>query len=280
MGVHVAYSMTDALEALALDPNAHVLAGGTDLMVEVNFGHRSPTDVVSLDRVAELRGWHHQGDTVRMGAGLTYTEMLQPAFGALVTGLSEAARTVGSPQIRNAGTVGGNLGTCSPAGDALPALSALDADITLASNDGTRSISVHDFMVGVKRTALTPGELITAVTVPVLAGYQGFAKVGVRNAMVISVVSAGLAVDRDTATVRLAMGAVGPTILRARAAEAWVADHVPWDGGPLPGAVAAEFGVRAAAEARPIDDHRSPAAYRRHAVSVLAGRLLRRAFPE
>jgi CO/xanthine dehydrogenase FAD-binding subunit len=278
MGVHVAYSMTDALEALALNPDAHVLAGGTDFMVEVNFGHRSPTDVVSLDRVAELRGWHRQGDTVRMGAGLTYTEMLQPAFGALVTGLAEAARTVGSPQIRNAGTVGGNLGTCSPAGDALPVLSALDADITLASNDGARSISVHDFMVGVKRTALAPGELITAVTVPVLAGYQGFAKVGVRNAMVISVASACLVVDRARRTVRLALGAVGPTIVRARQSEAWVAGELPWDGGALEPGLAAELGRRAGEEARPIDDHRSTAGYRRHAISVLAARLLQRAF--
>jgi CO/xanthine dehydrogenase FAD-binding subunit len=248
-------------------------------MVEVNFGHRRPTDVVAVDRVPELRGWTRQGDIVRMGAALTYTEMLDPAFAALLPALAEAARTVGSPQIRNVGTIGGNLGTCSPAGDALPVLSALDAIVMLASRDGTRDVSIHDFMVGVKRTARQPGELVSAVSVPVLQGYQGFAKVGVRNAMVISVVSACLAVDTVERTVRLAMGAVGPTILRARAAEAWVGGEVPWDGGRLDDAVVTEFGRRAAAEARPIDDHRSPARYRRHAVAVLGSRLLRRAFP-
>jgi CO/xanthine dehydrogenase FAD-binding subunit len=279
MGVVVPASLSDALAALAARPDAQLLAGGTDFMVEVNFGHRRPADVVAVDRVPELRGWERQGDIVRMGAALTYTEMLDPAFVALLPALAEAARTVGSPQIRNVGTIGGNLGTCSPAGDTLPVLSALDAAVTLASHDGTRDLSIHDFMVGVKRSARQPGELVSAVSVPVLHGYQGFAKVGVRNAMVISVVSACLAVDTVQRTVRLAMGAVGPTVLRARAAEAWVGGEVAWDGGRLDDAVVAEFGRRAAAEARPIDDHRSPARYRRHAIAVLAGRLLRRAFP-
>jgi CO/xanthine dehydrogenase FAD-binding subunit len=279
MGVLVAASLSDALAALADRPDAHVLAGGTDFMVEVNFGHRRPDHVVSLGQVAELRGWRRDGDTVVMGAGLTYTEMLEPDFAALVPAMAQAARTVGSPQIRNAGTIGGNLGTCSPAGDGLPVLSALDATIELASAAGRRSMSVHEFMVGVKRTALGPGEIVVAARLPILAGYQGFAKVGVRNAMVISAVSACLAVDGSTKAVRLALGAVGPTIVRPRAAEAWAADVLPWDGAPLDGAIATEFGRRAAAEARPIDDHRSTAAYRRHAAAVLATRLLRRAFP-
>ncbi len=279
MGVHVAASLPDALAALSDRPDAHVLAGGTDFMVEVNFGHRRPDHVVALGNVAELRGWRREGDTVVLGAGLTYTEMLAPDFAALVPAMAQAARTVGSPQIRNAGTIGGNLGTCSPAGDGLPVLSALDATIDIASAAGRRSMSVHDFMVGVKRTALGPGEIVVAARVPVLDGYQGFAKVGVRNAMVISAVSACLAVERSAHTVRLASGAVGPTIVRARAAEAWAAGVVPWDGRRLDDAVAAEFGRRAVAEARPIDDHRSTAAYRRHAVEVLATRLLRRAFP-
>jgi CO/xanthine dehydrogenase FAD-binding subunit len=130
----------------------------------------------------------------------------------------------------------------------------------------------------VKRTALEPGELVVAATVPVLTGYQGFAKVGVRNAMVISVASACLAVDRANHTVALALGAVGPTIVRARDAEAWIAARLEWDGAALADGLVAEFAQRASAEARPIDDHRSTAAYRRHAVEVLAARLLRRAF--
>jgi CO/xanthine dehydrogenase FAD-binding subunit len=285
MGVHVATSLADALAAMATDPAAHVLAGGTDLMVQVNFGHRSPSAVIAIDRVPELRGWRRivgpvgTGGALRLGAGLTYRDMLAPDLAALLPALAEAARTVGSPQIRNAGTLGGNLGTCSPAGDALPVLAALDATIELASATTRREISLHDFMVGVKRTALAPGELVVAATVPLLEGYQGFAKVGVRNAMVISVTSACLAVDRPGRTVRLALGAVAPTVVRARQAEAWVAGELAWDGTAPPAAVAEEFGRRAAAEARPIDDHRSTAGYRRHAVSVLAARLLGRAAP-
>jgi CO/xanthine dehydrogenase FAD-binding subunit len=157
-------------------------------------------------------------------------------------------------------------------------LSALDATLELASAAGRRSMSVHDFMVGVKRTALQPGEIVVAARVPILQGYQGFAKVGVRNAMVISVASACLVLDRSGRTARLALGAVGPTVIRTREAEAWLAAALPWDGGAPSPVVAEEFGRRAADEARPIDDHRSTAAYRRHAVAVLATRLLRRAY--
>src|SRR5829696_795834 len=142
MAVHVATSLPDALAALSARPDADVLAGGTDLMVDVNFGRRSPRAVVAVDRVPELKGWSGVGDTVRMGAGLTYTEMLDPEFAAVVPAMAEAARTVGSPQIRNAGTLGGNLGTCSPAGDALPVLSALDAMLELVSAGGQRTINV------------------------------------------------------------------------------------------------------------------------------------------
>lgn len=285
MTVLVPATLDEALAHLAQDPSLHVLAGGTDLMVEVNMGHRRPPGVLAVDRLAELRGWRHDeaAGTVWLGAGLTYGAMAAPAFAALLPALTEAARTVGSPQIRNAGTIGGNLGTASPAGDGLPVLSALDATVTLASSTGgRREVSIHDFLVGVKRTDRRPDELIVGATVPVLDGWQGYAKVGVRNAMVIATTSACLAVDREGRSVRVSMGAVAPTVLRARAAEAWVAAEIDWAAGVLPGdadALAAEFGRRCAAEARPIDDHRSTADYRRHAVGVLAGRLLRRAFP-
>src|SRR5689334_18986786 len=166
MGVHVATSLADALAAMAADPSAHVVAGGTDLMVEVNFGHRSPSAVVAVDRVPELRGWTASGGTIRLAAGLTYREMMAPDLAALVPALAEAARTVGSPQIRNAGTLGGNLGTCSPAGDALPVLSALDAQLETIGPDGVRRLSIHEFFTGVKRTALRPGELVVSVTLP------------------------------------------------------------------------------------------------------------------
>lgn len=281
MSIAVPTSLDEALSRLAADPTVHVLAGGTDLMVEVNMGHRRPPSILVIDRVPELKGWHHDAasGTVTLGAGVTYTEMADPAFARWLPALTEAARTVGSPQIRNAGTIGGNLGTASPAGDGLPVLSALDATIELASVRGRRTLSIHDYLVGVKRTAREPDELVVAVTVPVLDGWQGYAKVGVRNAMVIATVSACVAVDRAGRNVRLSMGAVAPTVLRARAAEAAIATRIDWDAGTVADDAVAAFGTAASAEARPIDDHRSTAAYRRHAVGVLAGRLLRRAFP-
>jgi CO/xanthine dehydrogenase FAD-binding subunit len=278
MGVLIPSSLDDALAGLAERPGAQLLAGGTDFMVEVNFGHRRPSDVVVLDRLAELKEWEREPDGVRIGAGVTYARLRQPDLAALVPALAEAARTVGSPQIRATGTIGGNLATCSPAGDTLPVLSALDASVELASVRGRRRLSVHEFMVGVKRTALAPDEVVVSVTVPVLDGWQGFAKVGVRNAMVISMVGACLATDRASHSVRFAMGAVGPTILRAPAAEEWLAGHVDWAAGGLDADTAREFGSRAAAAARPIDDHRSTADFRRHALGVLAARLAQRAF--
>jgi CO/xanthine dehydrogenase FAD-binding subunit len=261
------------------EPGAELLAGGTDFMVEVNAGHRRPRVVVSLHRIGELRGWSREGDQVVLGAGLTYAALQDEPLSALVPALAQASRTVGSPQIRNAGTLGGNLGTGSPAGDTLPVLVALDATVVLASAGGVREVAVADFLVGPKRTALAAGEIIVSVRVPVLDGAQEFLKVGTRNAMVIAVVSVAVIVDRAGRTVRCGLGSVGPTPLRAPEAEAWAAERAPWERGRmLAPDVADGFGARAAAAARPIDDHRSTAEYRRHAVGVCAARALRRAF--
>lgn len=282
MTVAIPTTLTEALAALATMPDAHLLAGGTDLMVEVNFNRRKPVDVIALRQVAELTCWSlsPDGRSLTIGAGLPYAAMEQGPIAKLVPALAQAARTVGSPQIRAVGTLGGNLGTCSPAGDGLPVLSALDAVIHLRSSSDRRDVSVHDFMVGVKRTTRAAHELITGVTVPVLAGWQGYTKVGVRNAMVIAVASACLAVDATSGNVRLALGAVGPTVIRCRESEAWFAtQHDVSSATQVSAALAKEFGHRAAAEARPIDDHRSTAAYRRHAIKILADRLLQRAYP-
>lgn len=274
-------SLDDAVRALDTHPEATVIAGGTDLMVEINGGHLSPSVVIAIDRIASLRTWHvtDDGGSVMIGAGCTYRTLMEPELAALVPALAEASRTVGSPQIRATGTIGGNLGTCSPAGDALPVLSALDATVALASVRGSRTMPVGELMVGVKRTALEPGELITAITVPVLDGWQGYSKVGVRNAMVIATATACLAVDRPGRTVRLAIGSVGPTILRCDEAEAFVAGAVDWAAGTLSDDAVQRFGDLAASASRPITDHRSTAEYRRHAIGVLARRLARRAFP-
>ncbi len=277
MSVFVPTSLDDALRALADTPDATVLAGGTDLMVEFNSGHRRTDSVVVVNRVAELRTWHHDGARLRIGAGVTYAEIEREPIATWVPALAQAARTVGSPQIRHAATIGGNVGTCSPAGDGLPVLAALDALVELTSMAGVREVPFGEFMVGPKRTVRQPGELITAVTVPVADGYQGYSKVGVRNAMVIATASVALAVQHGR--VAIALGSVGPTILRCPEAEALATANADQAAGRLSADVIAECSELVRAASRPIDDHRSSAAYRRHAVGVLAGRQLRRAFP-
>ncbi len=280
MSVTIAHSIDDACAALIDHPDAVLLAGGTDLMVAVNRDGRAAAHVVALDRVPELSGWHRDGDVVQIGAGVTYADLEQGALADLVPGLAQAARTVGSPQIRNAGTIGGNLGTASPAGDTLPVLVALDADVVLRSASGSRQVPIGSFLTGVKRTDLRPGELIEAVRVPVVAGPQEFCKVGTRNAMVISVVSLALVVDRTRRRVGVGLGSVGPTPLRAPEAEAFlVAELAGQPAGPLDGDQVERFAELVASAASPIDDHRGSAAYRRHAVAVLAARACRRAFP-
>lgn len=275
----IALTLDDACAALAADPTATVLAGGTDLMVQVNRGDHSIGNVVAIDRVPELRGWTCEGDVLRIGAGMTYADMADPGFGALAPALGQAARTVGSPQIRATGTIGGNLATASPAGDMLPVLVALDAVVELRSSDGERHLPLDEFVVGVKANALSAGELIVAVRAPVLHGPQEFMKVGPRNAMVISVASLALVVDPSGRTVRVGLGSVAPVPLRATEAEAMIGGRIDWEGGRPPTAGDVDrFGQLVADATRPIDDHRGTAAYRRHVVGVMARRALVRAF--
>ncbi|WP_040494268.1 FAD binding domain-containing protein [Ilumatobacter nonamiensis] len=281
MTLAVPTSLDDAVRLLDEHPDAMLLAGGTDAMVEINDGHRRPASlVIALNRVSDLRSWRHDADagTVTIGAGITYTELMEPPLATLLPALAEASRTVGSPQIRNAGTLGGNLGTCSPAGDGLPVLSALDAKVRIVSADGERDASIHDVMLGVKRTSLEPNELIAEITLPVRSGWQGYAKVGVRNAMVIAVASACLAVDETNQSVAIALGSVGPTVIRCTEAEQHLASAVDWDTGVVDHDAIGRVGELVSAASSPITDHRSTAEYRRHAVGVLARRLARRAF--
>lgn len=282
----VAHSLGEVLDALAADPTATLLAGGTDLMVEVNEGHRrfpggDAATVVALAGVPELTSWtvDRADAVVRLGAGVRWTQIEHEPLRSLLPALAEAARTVGSPQIRHAGTVGGNLATCSPAGDGLPVLAALDAVVHLASAAGRRSLPVGEFMVGVKRTALEPGELIEAIDVPLLDGWQGYSKVGVRNAMVIATASACVATDVPSRSIRIALGSVAPTVIRCPEAEAVAVEAVDWERRTISSEASERAGALAAAASSPIDDHRSTAAYRRHAVSVMVRRLLQRAFP-
>lgn len=275
MTVATPRSLDEAIGLLADDPSATLLAGGTDLMVEVNLHGRRPVSVVSLSRVPELSMWRIDDDRVVIGSGVPYAAMEAGPLAEVLPALAEAARTVGSPQIRAAGTLGGNLGTCSPAGDGLPVLAALDATVDLVSVSGTRSVPFTEFMTGVKKNSARAGEIIRSVTFPRSTGWQGYAKVGTRNAMVIA--TASVCLLRSDQRVAVALGAVGPTIIRARDAETWLAAQGALHTQPTP-EVIDEFAEQVAAAARPIDDHRSTAAYRRHAVRVLARRLLERSY--
>src|SRR6476659_6700827 len=195
MDVHTPKTLEEALRLRAAHPGARPIAGGTDLMVALNADRERPDALIDLGRVPELRGWHYEGDELVLGAGLTYTEASDGEVASALPALAAASRTVGSPQIRNRGTIGGNLGTGSPAGDALPPLLVEDAGVELASVRGTRTLALEDFLLGVKRTALAPDELVTAIHVRPSGGAQTFAKVGPRNAMVIAICSLAVVVD-------------------------------------------------------------------------------------
>ena len=273
MPVFIPSSLTEATQLLSKNPDAHLLTGGTDMMVEVNFNHRHPDTVIALRNIPEFQRWNIDtaSGLVHIGSSVPYATMEHGELAQALPALAEAARTVGSPQIRAAGSIGGNLGTCSPAGDSLPVLSALDAVVHLRSDTSSRSISFAEFMVGPKKNSRMANEIITGVSIPMTNGWQGYAKVGVRNAMVISVASVCLAIHDGK--VRVALGSVGPTIIRCTESEAWI-NSVGLEN--VNQSIAKEFGEHVRTESRPIDDHRSTAEYRRHAVGVLAARLLLR----
>ena len=269
----------DALALRAERPDALPIAGGTDVMVELNFDRRRPGALLDLTRVPELSQWAPDDGRIRLGAGVSYARVMTE-LGAQLPGLAMAARTVGSPQIRVRGTVGGNLGAASPAGDSHPPLLAAGAEVEVASaGRGARRIPVADFYAGVKRNVLEPDELIAAVLVPRAAGPQQFCKIGTRNAMVIAVSAFACALHPDRQAVGTGIGSAAPTPRRAAEAEEFLAGELTdaglWNSrGPLPDTLAGAFGDRVAAAADPIDDVRGTAAYRRHSLAVMARRAL------
>ena len=270
----------EALEIKDTRPEAVPIAGGTDVMVEMNLDHRRPEAVIDLTRIRELSEWASEDALLRIGAGVTYTRLINELSDRL-PGLAIASRTVGSPQIRNRGTVGGNLGTASPAGDAHPVLMACDAQVELHSRSGSRRVPAREFFVGPKKNAMRPDELIAAFLIEPARGGQQFSKVGTRNAMVIAVCAFALAVDHERRRVGTGIGSAGPTPLRAVEAEEFIAGELDWQGRRAPtDATLKRFGELVAAAAKPIDDVRGTAAYRRHALSVMAGRCLRWAWSD
>jgi CO/xanthine dehydrogenase FAD-binding subunit len=277
-------SFHEALELKAERPEALPLAGGTDVMVDLNFDRHRPATILDLGRVVELGEWAHDGGRIRLGAGVTYTRLVAETSRSL-PGLAIASRTIGSPQIRNRATVAGNLGTSSPAGDALPPLLACAAEIEIASATETRTLAFKDFMLGPKENALRRDELIAAVLIPTARGPQQFSKIGTRNAMVISVASVALAIDAERHRVSTAIGSAGPVILDARDADTFIAGVLDEQGswerrGPLPEAALKNFGALVAGAAMPIDDVRGTRVYRRHAIAVMARRTLAWAWDE
>jgi CO/xanthine dehydrogenase FAD-binding subunit len=253
-------NLAEALRVQAERPDAVPIQGGTDVMVELNFDRGRPEVLLNLNEVPELRGWSRENGALRLGSGLTYAEAMEAPLADLLPALAEASRTVGSPQIRNRGTIGGNLGTASPAGDALPPLLVEGASVELASVRGVRTMPLREFLVGPKRNAAELDELITAVRVEPSGAPQTFMKVGPRNAMVIAVCSLALVADRDRDELRASFGSAGP-----------VAGLVT---SPVSGA--SSFAEKVASEATPIDDVRGTATYRRHALRVLTSRALER----
>ena len=258
--VHTPRSLDEALRLKAELPEARFIQGGTDVLVELNFDRSRPPALINLNEIAELRGVTRDDRSLVLGAGLTYTEAMRGEVASELPALAEASRTVGSPQIRNRGTIGGNLGTASPAGDALPPLLVEGAEVQVASVRGERRIALGDFLVGVKRNALEPDELITAVRLSPSRAVQTFMKVGPRNAMVISVCSLALQVDRERDEIRAAIGSSAPTVRLVTAPLGELDD----------------FHERVVEAASPIDDVRGSAAYRRHALGVLTRRAVER----
>jgi len=278
------HSWQEALEAKAAHPEAAPILGGTDVMVELNFDHRRPGSIMDLTRVSELREWEEEDERLRVAAGVTYARIIAE-LGDKLPGLAMASRTVGSPQIRNRGTVGGNLGTASPAGDGLPPLYVSDAEIELGSTDGTRRVPVTDVVTGPKRNLLKPIGLIAAFHIPKAEGPQQYAKIGTRNAMVIAVCSFGLALHPEQRKVGACVGSAAPTPVRARYAEGFIEGILEerdlWESREEIGETTLRrFGEMVEMTANPISDVRGTAAYRIHAVGVLASRSLKWAWNE
>ncbi|QKG25798.1 FAD binding domain-containing protein [Actinomadura verrucosospora] len=271
----------DALAAKRETPAALPIQGGTDVMVEINFDVHRPAALLDLNRVRELTEWDEVDGRLRIGAGVPYVRVIGE-LGDRLPGLAQASRTVGSPQIRNRGSVGGNLGAASPAGDSHPPLLAGDAVIEAESAErGVRMIPATEFYLGVKRNALEPDELIRAIWIASAPGPQYFSKIGTRNAMVIAVCSFAVALHPAERRVGTGVGSAAPTPRRATAAEEFIASELDWDGrGPLSDAAAQRFGELVREAAAPIDDVRGTAEYRRHALAVMARRTLTWAWNE
>ena len=269
-------TLNDALDALAQN-NAAIrpLGGGTDMLVDIRAQRVQPDVLVALQNVNELRGVARENGHVRVGASTTIAEFLKNPLLTQYTALAQAASVFANPMIRNAGTVAGNIGSASPAGDMLPPLLALDAQIEIVGKNGTRTMPLNEFFLGPRKTARRADELIASLKIPAPSGSSAFYKLGLRQADAISLVSVAVWIERDGDTirdVRIALGAVAPRPLRAVHAEAI-----------LRGQIFNETNLKesarvAAEECSPIDDLRASASYRKRMVHVYVRRMLEQAW--
>jgi CO/xanthine dehydrogenase FAD-binding subunit len=271
-------SLTAALELLSDGdgPAWRPIAGGTDLMVQIAGEIGEPPDrVIDLWYLDELRGIRRVGDVLEIGALTTYTELrADPLVGDLAPALAEAAATIGAAQIQNRGTLGGNVVNASPAGDTLPVLLAVDAELVLASARGERAVAATEFWPSYRVTARRDDELLVRIRFPIVDGRQvRFRKVGTRRAQAISKVVLALAwlpsADGSMTRVRLALGSVAATPIRATRTEELL------DGSRPTRDTADHAAERLMAEIEPIDDVRSTASYRRHVAGSVLHRLIR-----
>jgi carbon-monoxide dehydrogenase medium subunit len=269
----------DDLYRLLADTGGRVIAGGTDVIVQMQRSVFPAKTLIDVSRIADLRFIREEADRITIGALTTYADvMASRTLYEAAPALIQAAATVGAPQTRSRGTMGGNIGNASPAGDMLPPLLALDAAVTLTSAAGTRVLPLDEFLVGPRQTHLAPGEIIYSVSFERLPGPSGavFLKLGNRSGMAIAVVSAAAVLALDVqgriAAGRVALGAVAPRAVRSPRAEAVLAGQHPTE-------VLFDEAARAVqSDIAPITDIRSTAAYRRQAAEQLVGRALRQAF--
>jgi CO/xanthine dehydrogenase FAD-binding subunit len=274
----------DALHARADHPGAVPIAGGTDLMPLINLAGYRPASLLDLSGVECLCDIQVRGPALRIGAGAALTAVMARCH-VDSPALARAAGMVGSTQIRNRATLGGNIGTASPAGDCLPVLVAARAEIEVESARARRTIPAREFFRGVKRTALAADELISAIRLPRAQGPQCFGKVGARAGMVVAVCSFALVLDGAKGRVGTGIGAAGPTPLAAEPAETYLVEELAtgnrWSRCvPLPGGLVDRFAELVVDSAHPIDDLRATADYRQHALGVLARRALRRCWAD
>ncbi|MBS3937087.1 MAG: xanthine dehydrogenase family protein subunit M [Peptococcaceae bacterium] len=274
-------AMSEVLDILAADPEAKLLAGGTDLIVQMREGRVSPRTLVDLSRFGELSYIKLRHDTLHVGCMTTFNQVARnPLVVRHAPALAQAARQVGSVQIRNQGTIGGNLANASPAADSIPPLIALGAKAQVVSRDGSRSLAIEDLLAGVGINTLLPGEMIAEInfSLPAPRARSAFVKLGRRKAMAIARISmAGLLVlsaDGLVTEARLALGAVGATVFRALEAEAALL-HKPLDRAVVAACLQAVQDTVAQKLGR-----RASATYKREAIRGVAEELFFQLVPE